>query len=128
MRILNLNVVRHTRNFDAMRRFYVDLLGFSVKEEWDNAPDDRGVIVTITGGGTLEVLTLGDVPQPGLKPHNLDVVIQIDDVQVWHDALVARGIPIARGIEDQEWGHRSFGIDDPDGLRLWFVQHLTQAE
>jgi uncharacterized glyoxalase superfamily protein PhnB len=126
MRIINLNIVRHTRNFAAMRRFYEHDLGLTVIEEWDDGPANRGAICAITGGGTLEVLTLDDVAQPDLKPHNLQVVIQVDDVQVWHDHLAGKGVPITRGIEEQEWGHRSFGVDDPEGLRVWFVQDLNQ--
>jgi hypothetical protein len=34
-------------------------------------------------------------------------------------------VTIARGLEDAPWGHRSFGIDDPDGFRIWYYQDLN---
>ena len=40
------------------------------------------------------------------------------------DALVEAGAAVVRGLEDTPWGHRSFGLDDPDGLRIWLVQDL----
>jgi hypothetical protein len=40
--------------------------------------------------------------------------------------LIQRGIPIVRGLEDAPWGHRSFGIDDPDGLRIWYYQDMNK--
>ena len=124
MKFIALNVIRHTLNYDTMRRFYGEALGFPVIESWDEGTANRGTVFGISGGGTLEVLHLGDVPQPAVPIVNLDVVIQVDDAHAWHDHLHAKGVTIARGLETQEWGHRSFGVDDPDGLRLWFVEHL----
>ena len=46
----------------------------------------------------------------------------------WHDQLVEAGVPIARGLEDASWGHRSFGIDDPDGFRIWFYSDIGVEE
>jgi len=34
------------------------------------------------------------------------------------------GVPIARGIEDTPWSHRSFGVDDPNGLRIRYYDVL----
>ena len=46
------------RDLAASRRFYVDLLGLEVVEEWDD-PGDQGCIVGFgPGGGFLEMLAV----------------------------------------------------------------------
>ncbi len=124
MEIATFNVLRHTVNLDAMARFYADGLGMSVVEEWDR-PDSRGRVFApqgTAGSTTIEVLQLGDVCVPGVAPVNVVLTLYVDDARVAHDLLRSRGVPIARELEDTPWGHRSFGIDDPDGLRIWIVQ------
>ena len=51
--------------------------------------------------------------------------IEVNDVDAWHDQLVQSGVTIARALENAPWGHRSFGIDDPDGFRIWYYQDLN---
>jgi uncharacterized glyoxalase superfamily protein PhnB len=35
-----------------------------------------------------------------------------------------QGVAIVEAIDDRPWGHRSFTIDDPDGLPLTFFHVL----
>jgi uncharacterized glyoxalase superfamily protein PhnB len=51
--------------------------------------------------------------------------IEVTAVDEWHDQLLARGEIIARGLENAPWGHRSFGIDDLDGFRIWYYQDMN---
>jgi uncharacterized glyoxalase superfamily protein PhnB len=39
---------------------------------------------------------------------------------------MARGVRIARGLEDAPWGHRSFRVDDPAGFRIWYYQDMNE--
>ena len=70
------------------------------------------------------VLELDGVGVPGVAPVNLVLTLFVDDAQAAHDQLQRAGAEIARGLEDTPWGHRSFGVDDPDGLRIWVVEVL----
>jgi lactoylglutathione lyase len=124
-----LNIVRHTHNFESMLHFYRDLLGLIVVDAWDN-PGNRGAIVAVGWQAektTVEILDLAGLANPGQPPANVEVGIYIVDATAWHNELRDRGVRIARGLEDTPWGHRSFGVDDPDGLRIWFVQVLDEA-
>lgn len=128
MTTLQVSIVRHTRNYEAMVRFYSRDLGMRVTQEWDR-PGNRGTLLAFGGnaGSTVvEVLELGGEATPGAKPHNLVLSIEVQDVQALHDKLVERGAAMARGLEDTPWGHRSFGVDDPDGLRIWYYQDLNR--
>ena len=128
MNALQVSIVRHTKNYEAMLEFYRDNLGMQITEEWDE-PDDRGTLLAFDGkaGSTvIEVIDLEDEAVPGVKPINVALSIQVEDADSLHDELIKRGISIARGLEDAPWGHRSFGIDDPDGFRIWFYHDMNK--
>jgi uncharacterized glyoxalase superfamily protein PhnB len=125
--IVQVSIVRHTKNYEAMVAFYRDKLGMNIKQSW-NEPDNRGTLLAFGGqaGSTvIEVIQLGKEAVPGVKPINVVLSIEVDNVDEWHDELMQRGIPIARGLEDAPWGHRGFGIDDPDGFRIWYYQDMN---
>jgi len=128
--IHQVSIVRHTKNYEAMVKFYRDGLKMNVTQEWDH-PNNRGTLLSF-GGKTantiLEVIELGEEAVPGVKPVNVVLGIEVEVVDEWHDELIIRGITIARGLEDAPWGHRSFGIDDPDGFRIWYYQDMNKKQ
>ncbi len=129
MNLIGMSVVRHTRNYEAMLRFYGDSLGMNVVEAWDE-PENRGTLFSPgekVGSAVIEILELGKEAVPGVKPVNVVLSLEIDNVDAWHEQLLGIGIPIARGLEDAPWGHRSFGVDDPDGFRIWFYQDVGNS-
>ena len=125
--VFQVSIVRHTKNYEAMVEFYRDRLGMSISQDWDH-PVNRGTLLSFgekASNTVIEVLELGEEAVPGVKPVNVVLSIEVSAVDEWHDRLIGRGVTIARGLEDATWGHRSFGIDDPDGLRIWYYQDLN---
>ena len=130
MEIGTLTVLRHTDNFESMCHFYGDALDMTTIEQWDRGPDDRGAVFAPRGAtrnATIEVLELGDLCVPDVDPANVGLVLYVEDATAAHDQIRNVGVAIARGLEDTPWHHRSFGIDDPDGLRIWIVEILDEA-
>jgi uncharacterized glyoxalase superfamily protein PhnB len=35
---------------------------------------------------------------------------------------MAAGVPVTRDLKIEAWGDTVFGVDDPDGVRIWFGQ------
>ena len=125
--VLQVSIVRHTKNYEAMVEFYRDRLEMAVTLAWDH-PANRGTLLSFGGKASntvIEVLELEEEAVPGVQPVNVVLSIEVAAVEEWHAKLIARGVTIARGLEDATWGHRSFGIDDPDGLRIWYYQDLN---
>ena len=125
--IFQVSIVRHTKNYEAMVQFYRDGLGMGITQSWEE-PGNRGTLLSFGGKTTnsvIEVIKLGDEAVPGVKPINVVLSIEVSAVDEWHDRLMDRGVAIARGLEDAAWGHRSFGIDDPDGFRIWYYQDMN---
>ena len=48
------------------------------------------------------------------------VAIEVSNAQAVHDHVAALGIPITEAIDDRPWKHRSFTLNDPNGLELTF--------
>lgn len=90
-------------------------------------PGSRGTVFSPAGavtGATVEILQLHGVGVPGVAPVNVVLTLFVVDAQAAHDQLQRAGAKVVRGLEVTPWGHRSFGIDDPDGLRIWIVEVL----
>jgi catechol 2,3-dioxygenase-like lactoylglutathione lyase family enzyme len=115
------------RDFDASRRFYVEVLGLEVVEEWDT-PGDRGCIVGLgEQGGFLEMLA----PSPGNPKHRpefeepvvsdkIELQIHVDSVDEWAEHL--SGVTGIEGPITRPWGNRYLWIRDPDGVRVALFQ------
>ncbi len=114
------HVALHARDLEAMKRFYVDLLGFAV--EWE--PDADNVYLSSgldnlalhraaegggAGGGALDHLGL-IVRAPG-------------DVDRWAAFLESRGVALAATPRTHRDGARSCYFNDPDGNVVQIIHH-----
>ena len=120
----------NARDLDAMKRFYVDLLGFIV--EWEPDPDN----VYLSSGVDNLALHRAKDSVPGAhagnaRPHSdaspLDhlglVVRAADDVDRWAAFLESRGVAIDARPRTHRDGARSCYVSDPDGNKLQIL-HL----
>ncbi len=126
MRTKEFTIVRHTRNYLIMRKFYEEILGMKAVREWNRGTNDRGVLLSpgeMSGNALIEIIQLNDVAVPSAPaPVNIELSLEVDDVSAVYNHLSKHKMPIARKLTDDPWGHSSFGIDDPEGLRIWVYQ------
>ena len=136
LRHLALNVQR----FDEMKRFYVDLLGFTV--EWEPDPDN----VYLSSGTDNLALHRAPVPPPQTQkaegtetttlegpvftlnpPGALDhlglIVRTAEDVDRWASFLESRGVTMTATPRTHRDGARSFYFRDPDGNSVQIIHH-----
>ena len=117
LRHLALNV----RQMPEMKRFYVELLGFSV--EWEPDPDN----VYLTSG--IDNLALhrapgGDAaPAPGALDHLGVIVREAADVDRWAEFLESRGVAMDAKPRTHRDGARSCYFSDPDGNHVQVIHH-----
>ena len=128
MNALELRLAMNVRDFARSVDFYERLLGIPRITAWHDEGDGPGIILRIGPGRTLELFG-APYAEPDAPPvgGGFAIVIQVDDVDAWHARLEAAGVPIARGLVDNPWGDRSFGVVDPDGVRIWFNQVTDSA-
>ncbi len=124
MEVVDFRIMRYTRQFDAMLHFYRDLLEMRCIQNWKNSGVTGAVLTPGRAGGhaTIELLDSKDRPLQKGKPANIDLSLEVRDVDAWEDRLRRQGARIVEEIEDKPWGHRAFGIEDPDGLRVTLYQ------
>ena len=108
---------------NASITWYCDVLGFSLKERWDQDGFLGGSVVQ--GGVTINIgqddWKLG---RDRIKGQGVRIFITTaDDIDTYARAIASRG-----GTADHEpkddWGFRAFSISDPDGYKLTFMRPL----
>jgi catechol 2,3-dioxygenase-like lactoylglutathione lyase family enzyme len=105
-----------SKNLEASRRFYVDVLGLEVAM-------DLGFIVTLISPtnptAQLSVMQVGD--PAAIMPH---VSIDVADVDAVHARAVAQNLQIVYPLTNEPWGVRRFFLVDPDGTILNVLSHI----
>jgi catechol 2,3-dioxygenase-like lactoylglutathione lyase family enzyme len=110
----------HARAYDAMKRFYTELLGFAV--EWEPDADN----VYLSSG--VDNLALHRAPEgAGGRDTALDhlglIVRAAEDVDRWAAYLTRRGVPLASEPRTHRDGARSLYFTDPDGNAIQIIHH-----
>ncbi len=111
----------NARDLEAMRRFYVDLLGFAV--EWE--PDADNVYLSSGTDNLALHRGKGDArPPEGAALHHLGLIVRdADDVDRWASFLESRGVTIDAPPRTHRDGARSCYLRDPDGNGIQILHH-----
>nr|PPQ61983.1 glyoxalase [Streptomyces sp. QL37] len=116
MEILASRIVVRPTDPEASRRFYRDLLGLSVYQEFGSGPE-RGTVFHL-GGGYLELVGRSTRPldeQPAMW-------LQVRDLATTRAQLLSNGVTPARDAEAEPWGLWEMHLADPDGIQIYVVE------
>lgn len=94
--------------------FYRDVLGFEVREIGD--PGWRMFVkdaCRIMAGECPDAIAPRD-----LGDHSYFAYLVVDDVDAYHDRVLARRTEIVKSLHDEPWGMREFGLRTADGHRI----------
>jgi catechol 2,3-dioxygenase-like lactoylglutathione lyase family enzyme len=105
-----------SKDYEAARLFYKDGLGLKVLESWDRGIDQRGTVFK-AGDGQIEVLGM-ITGVPYVAPQGFEVGIEVEDSDEWYLVVQSRGLAVHGKLETKPWGHRSFSVKDPDGIKV----------
>jgi catechol 2,3-dioxygenase-like lactoylglutathione lyase family enzyme len=117
LRHLALNVY----DLGAMKRFYVDLLGFAV--EWEPDPDN---VYLSSGLDNLALHRAAVLVSAGIASplDHLGLIVRAaDDVDRWAAFLEGNGVTIDAKPRTHRDGARSCYFRDPDGNRVQIIHH-----
>jgi catechol 2,3-dioxygenase-like lactoylglutathione lyase family enzyme len=117
----------HVRDLEAMRRFYVDLLGFQV--EWEPDADN----VYLSSGLDNLALHRSKAPEreaaaadgrPSGPLDHLGLIARTaEDVDRWAAFLEKHGVPMTAKPRTHRDGARSCYFSDPDGNSVQIIHH-----
>ncbi|MDI3341173.1 MAG: VOC family protein [Sphaerobacter sp.] len=124
--------ILYVPDVDASLAHYRDVLGFTVDLV---VPDGAGR--TVHAEVSRHGVTVMFAPAEGLSPAarsflgagvELYITDEDEDIDAYFASVRAAGARIVAEPVDQEWGHRTFTISDPDGYRLTFAQAVRATE
>jgi catechol 2,3-dioxygenase-like lactoylglutathione lyase family enzyme len=103
-----------TPDWEAMRRFYGEILCLEEAGGWD-LPGDRGAFLS-AGAGELELMEADPValevlPEPGAW----HLALEVEDLDAMLARVRAAGAPVVRKVVIQPWGVRDCVVRDPAG-------------
>lgn len=108
-------------DYEASRRFYVDLLGFSVINEQYRVERDDYKLDLRQGTVQLELFIRGDAPLRPSYPEALGLrhlAFAVDDIEGALELLLSKGIECEPLRMDPDTGKRATFFFDPDKLPL----------
>jgi catechol 2,3-dioxygenase-like lactoylglutathione lyase family enzyme len=108
-----------TDRYDEMVRFYGDDLGFEVVRQWDR-PGARGLRFDLEGL-RLELIDNRRERSPlslGTPADRFHVVVEVDDIEAARQRVNIDAPP----AQSTSWGADIFEFQDPDGIRVTFLQ------
>ncbi len=101
------------RDLRRMRRFYSEVMGFTIAYERDDWVRFQFVEVALALRPYDERL-FGGMPNERSGSVQLAFRVARDDVDGCHQELEARGVRILDPPKDQSWGHRTLYFADPE--------------
>ncbi|MEA3340162.1 MAG: VOC family protein [Chloroflexota bacterium] len=104
------------RDYETAVSFYRDGLKLPIVGSWDRGLAQRGTMFQ-AASGIIEVLALP--PEKEYAPlWGVELACEVDDVDQVYQSIRERGLPIRGELADKPWGHRSFSVTDPDGVKV----------
>ncbi len=98
-----------TDRFDAMRHFYVDVLGLTPRS-------DRVGFVNFEWGSTRLTIGVHDRVQGNARdPLRIMINFAVTEIHQLHETLIAAGVPCLREPSAETWGGLVATYSDPDG-------------
>ena len=104
------------KDYEAAATFYRDGLGLPVVDSWDRGPAERGMLFQ-AGSGIIEILALAS-GEEGVSLQGGELAYEVDDVDEWYRRIQEKGLSIRGELADKPWGHRTFSVTDPDGIKV----------
>ncbi|CAH0121949.1 MULTISPECIES: VOC family protein [unclassified Paenibacillus] len=105
-----------TRNLEAAKNFYQDVLGLEILM-------DHGWLVTYGSREQMGV-QVSFASEGGSRTPTPDLSIEVDNVDAAFERMTSAGFPIEYGPADEPWGVRRFYVRDPFGKLVNILAHL----
>lgn len=120
--VRELRLAFTVENYDEAVRFYRDVLGLPVIQEWEQ-PTGSGAILD-AGRATLELLSVAQselvdrIEVGEIVSGPIRLALEVEDSEETANTLVAGGADRVGGPVVTPWSHKNVRVRAPDGLQL----------
>ncbi|WP_025864537.1 VOC family protein [Prolixibacter bellariivorans] len=110
-----------TNRYADTVNFYKSVMQLEEVRSWDRGHCNKGTIFKFPKSEfLLEVEESEEAP----SFYGAGLYMEVDDVDDWYRKAVAQRIQIKQPISDTSYGHRSFKMEDPNGLTIGLFQYI----
>jgi len=114
----------------ATANYYRDKLGFAFDRFWG----EPASFCMVYRNGVVVMLSQLEQTNGAMRPNRLadpeggawDAYVWVEDADSLFSEFKSKGVKIARDICDQHYGCRDFDVEDCNGYRLCFGQHMSR--
>ncbi len=99
--------------------YYVEVLGFENKWEWENPP--------LFGGVSKDSVEIFFCEKAQGNPGTW-LCVMVDNIDEFYETVKSRGAKILAAPENMEWGLREMLVEDPDGHIIRFGQNAIVSD
>lgn len=121
MVLQEIQPILFVRSVERAVEFYQERLGFNLGFAL-TGDGGRMLHASIVHGAVTVMLAYADPAVERRLGGGAELYVYVDDVDRYHEHVVAARTVLSHDIEDQFWGDRTFTVSDPDGYVITFAQ------
>jgi len=129
-RLSEVKTVIRTKDFKVSKKFYSEILGLKIVEEYNGEKGVQGCILRIGKSNSSSFIEISAINSDhyyfdssfdkNIENDKIDLQIKTNSIDYWTNYL--KGKWKARGPVDRPWGSRYLYLRDPDGLQIIIYQ------
>ena len=127
--LLSLKTVIRTKNYEASKEFYTQILGLEIIEEYDGN-GSKGLVLRFGPDGSNAFFEISEILDDhsyyqksfseSIENDKTDIQLRTDNIEYWAARLKEKWT--ARGPNLRPWGSYYLYLRDPDGLQIIIYQ------
>ena len=132
--LLSLKTVIRTKDFEASKIFYTQILNLEIVEEHDDGNGSKGLIMRFGPEGSNAFFEISEIMDDheyyqeafseNIENDKTDIQLRTDNVKYWATRLKEKWN--ARGPVLRPWGSHYLYLRDPDGLHIIIYQEKAK--
>lgn len=130
MEAIEFRFAFYAQDFERSVAFYRDTLKMDYLGGWSR-PDGKGALLAANRQAVIEIYGAAEgETYEGPAPIALNLALRLENraaVDDFYVSLLAEEAALEGPPKDQPWGHRSFIINDPDGIPIHYYCDLAIA-
>jgi len=133
--LFSLKTVIRTKNFEASKAFYIEILNLKIVQEYNDENGSRGIIVRLGSEDSNAFLEISEIKEfhdyyqqsfsESFQNDKTDLQLRTDNIKYW--AAHVKMNWKARGPILRPWNSYYLYLRDPDGLQIIIYEEIKKT-